>query len=74
MIIRPGDCFVCTTVEEMLPEITYEPADYSPARRRLLENPSTQQDIVDFIVDYILSDVSLYIKSRIGIKMLTLLA
>ena len=54
-----GDCFVCTTVAGMIPKQLYVPAEYDPAKRWILDRPSTVQDIVDFIVEYIYSDVRL---------------
>ena len=55
-----GDCYVCTTVKEMIPSMIYPPAEYNPAKRKTLKRPSTTRDIVDFITEYICQDVSLY--------------
>ncbi|KAG6850830.1 hypothetical protein H0H93_008133 [Arthromyces matolae] len=35
---------------------THEPAEYSPAQRKLLNRPSTMQDVAEFVMEYILSD------------------
>lgn len=37
---------------------TYEAANYDPARRKTLDRPSTMDDVIDFIVEFMNSDVS----------------
>ena len=54
-----GDCYVCTTVEEMLPAIVNGPAEYNAAERKVLNRPATIKDIAEFVTEYIYSDVSL---------------
>lgn len=43
---------------EFFPAQTYEPALYNPAPKKVLDRPSTMDDVADFVVDYINSDVS----------------
>jgi RNA-dependent RNA polymerase len=45
-------------VEDLLPERTFPPANYDPAKRKCLDRPSTMQDVADFVTEYITSDVS----------------
>ncbi|KAJ3553911.1 hypothetical protein NM688_g3369 [Phlebia brevispora] len=51
-----GDCFVCTTLNGLLPTVLYPPAEYHPATRKILKRPSQLRDIIDFVVEYIYSD------------------
>ncbi len=45
--------------EPLLPTRTYAPANYNPAKRKLLDRPSTMQDVAEFVTEYITSDVSI---------------
>ena len=45
----------------MLPNETYVAAEYNPARRKTLKRPAQWQDIIDFVAEYIYSDVSLHL-------------
>ncbi len=40
------------------PSKLYEPAEYPPTKRKLLDRPSTMEDVADFVMEYIISDVS----------------
>lgn len=42
----------------LLPTITYIPADYDTAEKKVLERPSVRADVADFITEYLYSDVS----------------
>jgi hypothetical protein len=42
------------------PTELYRPATYAPAERRVLDRPSTMRDVAEFVMDYLLSDVSLH--------------
>lgn len=35
----------------------YEPAEYAPTEKKLLDRPSTMDDVADFVMEYIISDV-----------------
>ena len=43
---------------EFEPTTVYDPALYNAAPKKMLEYPSTMDDVADFFVDYINSDVS----------------
>lgn len=58
MAISPGDVFVCTTMEALLPTVTYLPAGYDTAEKKMLSYPSEREDVADFITEYLYSDVS----------------
>ena len=45
-------------VEKLLPTRTYPPANYNPAKKKLLDRPSTMEDVADFVTEYLTSDVS----------------
>lgn len=45
----------------MLPRQTYQAAEYNPAKRKTLKRPAERQDIIDFVAEYIYSDVSLHV-------------
>jgi RNA-dependent RNA polymerase len=45
------------TVPAFMPKKTYSPAPYTPATRKVLDRPSTMDDVADFFVEYINSDV-----------------
>lgn len=53
-----GDVFVITTMKELLPQKISQPADYDPAKRKEVDRESTQQDMADFVTEFICSDVS----------------
>ena len=55
--IGSGDEFVCTNLESMLPQTTYEPAEYGKGRRKILDRPSTHLDVAEFVTEYLSSDV-----------------
>lgn len=46
-------------IETLMPTRTFAPADYAPAPKKTLDRPSTMQDVADFVVDYINSDVGI---------------
>jgi RNA-dependent RNA polymerase len=52
-----GDEFLCCDLASMLPQTLYEPAEYGKARRKVLDRPSTQLDIAEFVTEYLSSDV-----------------
>lgn len=41
------------------PKMLHDPATYDPAPRKTLETESTIDDIAEFVMDYIISDVSI---------------
>lgn len=45
------------TLPEFRPQKLYRPASYDPAPKKLLDRPSTMDDVADFIMEYINSDV-----------------
>ncbi|KAI0793415.1 RdRP-domain-containing protein [Abortiporus biennis] len=51
-----GDVYCVTSLAELLPPRTYQPADYNPAQKHILDRPSTMQDVADFVTEYINSD------------------
>lgn len=53
-----GDVYVLTLLDSLLPTITHPPAEYDTAVRRTLDHPCTQQDIADFVTEFLYSDVS----------------
>lgn len=55
-----GDEFVCTDLESMLPKTTYESAEYGKGRRKVLDRPSTHQDVAEFAIEYLSSDVRIH--------------
>ena len=52
-----GDVYNVTVDERLHPPRTFPPAGYEPGKRRELDRPSTIDDVADFVVDYIISDV-----------------
>ncbi|KAJ3516786.1 hypothetical protein NLJ89_g906 [Agrocybe chaxingu] len=55
-----GDVYNLIPLEELpefTPESLYRPASYDPAPKKLLDRPSTMEDVADFVIDYINSDV-----------------
>ena len=57
-----GDEYNVTTRPDLKPKETYPPASYEPAPRRMVDHESTMDDVADFIVDYINSDVSISLR------------
>ncbi|KAH9916868.1 RNA dependent RNA polymerase-domain-containing protein [Fomitopsis serialis] len=54
-----GDMYNVTCVpQDLLPATSrlQKPASYSPARRKVLQRPSTVQDVADFVSEFIISD------------------
>ncbi|OCB86097.1 RdRP-domain-containing protein [Sanghuangporus baumii] len=51
-----GDLYNITDYRELLPRTVYPPASYATAERKELDHPSTRDDVIDFIVDYINAD------------------
>lgn len=45
---------------EFTPYTTHAPAMYDAAPRKLLDRPSTMDDVAEFFTEYITSDVGLY--------------
>jgi hypothetical protein len=43
---------------EFRPKICCSPASYDPAPRKEVDHPSTMRDVADFVMEYIISDVS----------------
>lgn len=56
-----GDVYNVTFLKDLYPSQNFPPAKYDPAPRKLLEQPSTMDDVADFVADYISSDVSFVI-------------
>ncbi|KAI8995541.1 RdRP-domain-containing protein [Trametes punicea] len=56
-----GDVYNVTTMPELLPPRTYEPASYEPAKRKLVDHESTMVDVAEFVAEYINSDVSKFL-------------
>ncbi|TFK54621.1 RdRP-domain-containing protein [Heliocybe sulcata] len=52
-----GDLFCISKDPSLLPSLHFEPASYTPVPPRTLEHDSTIEDICDFVVEYIHSDV-----------------
>lgn len=52
-----GDVYTVTSLQDLLPSQNYPPAAYKPAQKKLLPQPSTMDDVADFVVDYINSDI-----------------
>lgn len=55
--MRLGDEYRVTMVKELLPTRISDPANYNPATKKLIDRPSTMQDVADFVAEYINSDV-----------------
>ncbi|KAH8120135.1 RdRP-domain-containing protein [Phellopilus nigrolimitatus] len=51
-----GDVYNITTYKPLFPRQTCEAASYSTAKRKELDRPSTMNDVIDFIVEYINAD------------------
>jgi len=52
-----GDMYNVAFLQDLLPTYNYPPATYDPAPRKLLEQPSTMDDVADFVADYINNDI-----------------
>ncbi|KAI9512792.1 RdRP-domain-containing protein [Russula earlei] len=52
-----GDMYNVTSFERLHPPLRHPPAAYDPAPKKLLDRPSTIDDVADFVADYINSDV-----------------
>ncbi|KAN0128358.1 RNA dependent RNA polymerase domain containing protein [Lactarius tabidus] len=52
-----GDTYNVTWLEDLHPRQNLTPAAYDPAPRKQLDRPSTMDDVGDFVVDYISSDI-----------------
>jgi len=52
-----GDTYNVTWFKDLHPQQNYHPAAYDPAPKKLLDRPSTMDDVADFVVDYISSDI-----------------
>ncbi|KAI0757094.1 RdRP-domain-containing protein [Daedaleopsis nitida] len=59
-----GDEYNVTTRPELLPTHRYEPADYEPAKRKLIAHESTMRDVAEFVAEYINSDTLGVIATR----------
>lgn len=44
-----GDVYNLTTMPELRPRRTYEPASYVAAKKKLLTRPCTMADVADFV-------------------------
>jgi hypothetical protein len=44
-------------LQDLHPQHCHPPAMYEPAKRKQLDRPSTVDDLADFVVEYINSDV-----------------
>ena len=63
-----GDVYNVTTVPNLIPPRTYDPASYEPAQKKLVDHDSTIADVADFVAEYIISDVSkasLFLENRL---------
>jgi hypothetical protein len=52
-----GDTYNVTWFKDLHPPQNRPPAAYDPAPKKLLDRPSTMDDVADFVVDYISSDI-----------------
>lgn len=51
-----GDEYRVTMWEPLIPPRIYEPAEYAPAPKKVLDRPSTMRDVAEFVTEYINSD------------------
>ncbi|PCH33560.1 RdRP-domain-containing protein, partial [Wolfiporia cocos MD-104 SS10] len=51
-----GDVYNLTTLPSLRPQRLFEPASYEPAKKKLVDHPSTMADVADFIAEFITSD------------------
>ena len=56
-----GDLYNVTDYKPLHIPRSRQPAQYTPAERKLLDRPSTMADVADFVVDYINSDVRYFL-------------
>ncbi len=56
-----GDVYNIAFLQDLYPSQIIPPAAYEPAPMKLLTQPSTMDDVADFVADYINSDVSVVI-------------
>lgn len=59
-----GDEYRVTMLESLRPRRLSPPANYTPAPKKLLDRPSTMQDVAEFVAEYIYSDVSIRIREN----------
>ncbi|KAI0257494.1 RNA dependent RNA polymerase-domain-containing protein [Lactifluus subvellereus] len=52
-----GDVYNVTWLTDLHPPQNITPAAYDPATRKLLDRPSTMDDVADFVADYISNDI-----------------
>ncbi|KAI9462500.1 RdRP-domain-containing protein [Lactarius psammicola] len=52
-----GDTYNVTFFKDLHPRQNWTPGAYDPAPKKLLDRPSTMDDVADFVVDYISSDI-----------------
>ncbi|KAA1468672.1 RdRP-domain-containing protein [Dentipellis sp. KUC8613] len=52
-----GDTYNLTSMPELLPPTTNQPAAYDAAPKKLLLRHSTMEDVADFVTDYVNNDV-----------------
>jgi len=52
-----GDVYNVTSFKDLHPPQNFSPAAYEPAKKKLLQEPSTMADVADFVADYINSDI-----------------
>lgn len=48
-------------MKDLLPTIQYPPAEYDTAERRTVAHESTREDVAEFIMEYLYSDVSVVV-------------
>lgn len=46
-------------MSDLLPTVTYKPAEYDVAERKTVDHESTREDLANFIMEYLYSDVSI---------------
>lgn len=59
-----GDEYRVTMLESLRPRRLSPPANYTSAPKKLLDRPSTMQDVAEFVAEYIYSDVSICIREN----------
>ncbi|KAH9025869.1 RdRP-domain-containing protein [Lactarius pseudohatsudake] len=52
-----GDTYNVTFFKDLHPPLNHPPGAYDPAPKKFLDRPSTMDDVADFVVDYISSDI-----------------
>jgi hypothetical protein len=48
-------------VPNFIPTYLSEPAEYNPTPKKFLQQPSTMKDVAEFVMEYINSDVRLFL-------------